>query len=90
MMASSFISSRQASRSFLLREGIANLHARALGLGVGAELFGRHRRAVNAVAPGLAADIYDGAADAGRGAAKDAIGPRGTPTVIALTKILPS
>ena len=49
----------------LLHEGIAHLHVGTLGFGAFAELFARHGGAVDAVAPGLGADVDHGIADAG-------------------------
>ena len=46
----------------LLHERIAHLHRRPFLLAALAELGRRHRRAVNAVAPGLRADVEDGVA----------------------------
>ena len=57
----------------LLGEGIADLHGRALGLRVLFEIRGSHGRAVNAVTPGLGADIDDRIADAGRGAVENLV-----------------
>ncbi len=60
----------------LLGEGIADLHGRALLLGVGLEGGGSHGRAVNAVAPRLGAQIDDRIAHARRGRIEDRIGAR--------------
>ena len=49
----------------LLHEGIAHLHVRTLRLGLLAELLAGHGGAVNAVAPGLGADVDHGIARAG-------------------------
>ena len=49
----------------LLGEGVADLNGRALLLGVGLEGGGSHGRAMDAVAPGLGAEIDDRIADAG-------------------------
>ena len=48
----------------LLGEGIADLNGGALGLNILTEIRTRHRRAVDAVAPGFAANIDDRVADA--------------------------
>ena len=58
----------------LFRERIADLHGRALLLGVGAELGRRHGGAVDAVAPGLGAEIDDRHADAGRRRVENLVG----------------
>ena len=55
----------------LLHERIADLHRRALLRRLLVELGRRHRRAVDAVAAGLRADVVDGVADAGRDALDD-------------------
>ncbi len=57
----------------LLHERIADLHVGTLGAGIFAESGRGHRRAVNAVAPGLRADIDDGIADAGGAAVEDLV-----------------
>ena len=57
----------------LLHERIADLHGRPLLGRLVVELRRRHRRAVDAVAPGLGADVVDGVADA-RGDALDDVG----------------
>ena len=57
-----------------LGERVADLHGRPLLLGIGAELGRGHRRAVDAVAPGLGADIDDRVAGAGGGRIEDAVG----------------
>ena len=54
----------------LLHEGVADLHGRALLGRSFVELRRRHRRAMDAVASGLCADVVDGVADS-RGAALD-------------------
>ena len=46
----------------LLQEGIAHLHVGTLGFGLFAELLAGHGGAVNAVAPGLGADVDHGIA----------------------------
>jgi hypothetical protein len=58
----------------LFRERIADLHGRALFLGVGAELGRRHAGAVDAVAAGFRAEIDDRHADAGRRGIENLIG----------------
>ena len=58
----------------LFRERIADLHGRALFLGVGAELGRRHGGAVDAVAAGLRAEIDDRHADAGRRRIENLVG----------------
>ena len=55
----------------LLHERIADLHGRALLRRLLVELRRRHRRAVDAVAAGLRADVVDGVADARRHALDD-------------------
>ena len=55
----------------LLHERIADLHRRPLLRRLLVELRRRHRRAVDAVAAGLGADVVDGVADAGRDALDD-------------------
>ena len=55
----------------LLHERIADLHRRPLLGRLLVELRRRHRRAVDAVAAGLRADVVDGVADAGRDALDD-------------------
>ena len=60
----------------LLHERIADLHGRPLLRRLVVELRRRHRRAVNAVAAGLGADVIDGVADAG-GDALDDVGRPG-------------
>ncbi len=75
-IASVCISSRQASIKQLLGERVADLHRRTLLGGVLGE-FGRgHRRAVDAVAPGLGADIDHEIAGPGGGRIEDAVGAR--------------
>ena len=56
------------------REGIADLHGRALLGGIVVELGRRHRGAVNAVAPGLGAEIDDRHVHAGGRRVKDLVG----------------
>ena len=73
----------------LLGEGIADLHGGALLLGILVELGRGHGGAMDAVAAGLGADIDDGIADAGGGRIEDLVRVGQTPTVIALTRILP-
>ena len=51
----------------LLGEGIANLHGRALGLGIFFKVSRRHRRAMDAITPGFRPDIDNRIADACRG-----------------------
>ena len=58
----------------LFRERIADLHGRALFLGVGAELGRRHAGAVDAVAAGFRAEIDDRHADAGRRRVENLVG----------------
>ena len=58
----------------LLGEGIADLHGRALRLGIVAELGRGHGRAVDAVAPGLGADIDHRIAEARGGRIEDPVG----------------
>ncbi len=62
----------------LLGERIADLHRRPLRLRLFAELGGRHGRAVNAVPPGLRADVDQRIARPGGGGIEDALGPRQT------------
>ena len=69
-------------------ERIADLHGRAFFLGGGVELGAGHGRAMDAVAPGLAADIDHGIADARGGGEEDFV-LRAMPTVMALTSGLP-
>ena len=57
-----------------LGEGIADLHGRALLLGVGLEGGRGHGRAVDAVAPGLRAEIDDRVSDPGRLGVEDRVG----------------
>jgi hypothetical protein len=75
MIASVAISSRQASISSFLGERVADLNGWALLFDVVVE-FGRgHGGAVDAVAPGLGADIDDRQADALGGRIEDLVGP---------------
>ena len=60
----------------LLGEGVADLHRRPLLGGIFVEFGGGHRRAVDAVASGLGAEIDHGQADAGRLRVEDPVGPR--------------
>ncbi len=60
----------------LLGERVADLHGRALLAGIAAELGRGHRRAVDAVAPGLGADIDDEVSRPRRGRIEDAVGAR--------------
>ena len=60
----------------LLHERIADLHGRPLLLRLLVELGRRHRRAVDAVASGLGADVVDGVADARRRALEDVVAAR--------------
>ena len=60
----------------LLGEGVADLHRRALGLELAAELGARHRRAADAVAPGLGAEIDHRHADPAGGGVEDRVGAR--------------
>src|SRR3546814_3349973 len=60
----------------LLGEGIAHLHGRALLLRVVGELCRGHGGAVDAVAPGLGADVDHGFSNAGGGRIEDAVGRR--------------
>ncbi len=60
----------------LFREGIADLHGRALFLGCITELGGRHCRAVDAVAAGFGAEIDDRHADPGGGGVEDSVAAR--------------
>ncbi len=57
----------------LFRKGIADLHRRALLLGILAEVGRRHRRAVDAVAAGFRSDIDDRIADAAGGRIEDLV-----------------
>ena len=59
----------------LLHERIADLHGRALLRRLLVELGRRHRRAVDAVAARLGADVVDGIADAARAALDERIVP---------------
>ena len=58
----------------LFRERIADLHGRALLLGIGAEFGRRHGGAVDAVAAGFRAEIDDRHADAGRRRIENLVG----------------
>ena len=58
----------------LFREGIADLHGRALLGGIVVELGRRHRGAVNAVAAGLGAEIDDRHVHAGRRRVENLVG----------------
>ena len=60
----------------LLGEGVADLHGRALLVRFVVELGRRHRRAVDAVAAGLRADVDDRQADALGGGVEDLVGLR--------------
>ncbi len=64
----------------LFREGIADLHGRALLRGIVVELGGCHRGAVNAVAAGLRTEIDDRHVHAGGGRIKDLVGTRMLPS----------
>ena len=89
--ASVWKSSRHASSRSFSVNGIADLHGRALLLRlVAGELLGRHRRAVDAVAAGLRADVEDRIADALGAAAEDPVAARRCPTFMTLTRMLPS
>ena len=57
----------------LFRKRIADLHGRALAFGVLIELCRSHRGAMDAIAPGLRAEIDDRHADAGSGGVKDLV-----------------
>ena len=57
----------------LFGEGIADLHGRALGVGILAEVRARHGRAMDAVAAGLRPDIDDRVADAAGGRIEDLV-----------------
>ena len=59
----------------LLQEGIADLHVGPLGFGLLAELLAGHGGAVNAVAPGLGADVNHGIARARRLGIENLIAP---------------
>ena len=60
----------------LLHERIADLHGRALLGGLVVELGRRHRRAMDAVAAGLGADVVHGVPDSGRSPLDDLVSPR--------------
>ena len=60
----------------LLHERIADLHGRTLLSGLVVELRRRHRRAVDAVAAGLGADVIDRIAGTGRDGLDDLVGLR--------------
>ena len=57
----------------LLHERIADLHVGTLRARIFAESCRGHRRAVNAVAPGLRADVDDGIAETGGAAVEDLV-----------------
>jgi hypothetical protein len=58
----------------LFGEGVADLHGRALALGIFVESCGRHRRAMDPVAAGLGAEIDDRHANAGRRGVENLVG----------------
>ena len=74
----------------LFREGIADLHGRALLGGVVVEFGRRHRGAVNAVAAGLGAEIDDRHVRRRRPPRRKILSVSARPTAIALTRMLPS
>ena len=75
----------------LLGERVADLHRRALLLRlVAGELLGGHRRAVDAVAAGLRADVDDGVARPLRAPEEDPVRSRRCPALKTLTRMLPS
>ena len=74
----------------LLGERIADLDGRAPRLGSLAELGRSHRRAMDAIAPGLGADVDHRIADASGAGVKDLVLSARGPTHIALTRMLPS
>ena len=57
---------------------------------VARELLRRHRRAVDAVAPRLGADVDDGISRARSDTPEDAVGSRRFPALKTLTRMLPS
>ena len=72
--ASVFITSRQASSSSFSMNGSPTCTAGRFSSELLVELRRRHRRAVDAVAAGLGADVVDGIAGAGRDALDDLVG----------------